>query len=76
MKLISPSSFQSILRKITLHIAEGYELIAGTRTKDIHQYYKLSHVSIVTNFHRINLIYIPLMSVDHSFTLYKIIIFA
>jgi len=36
MKLISPSSLQSILRNVTLHLPEGYELIAGTRTEDIH----------------------------------------
>ena len=53
---------------------EGYELIAGTRTEDIHQYYKLSKVSIVANFHCMNLtMHIPLKSVNHSFPLYKII---
>jgi len=66
---------QSILRNITLHLPEGYELIAGTRTEDINQYYKLSKVSIVANSHSIKLIlHIPLKSADHSFTLYKIII--
>ena len=53
MELISPSSLQSILRNITHHLPEGYELIAGTRTEDIYQYYKLSKVlriSIVLNF--------------------------
>jgi hypothetical protein len=58
MKLISPSSLQSILRNVTLHLSERYELIAGTRTEDIHQYYKLSKVSIVANFHLLNLLYI------------------
>jgi hypothetical protein len=38
MKLLSPSSLQSILRNITLHLPEGYELIAGTRTEEIYQY--------------------------------------
>jgi len=75
MKLISPSSLQSILRNITLHLPEEYELIAGTRTEDIHQYYKLSKVSIVANSNCIILIlHIPLKSADHHFTLYKIII--
>ena len=74
MKLISPSSLQSILRNITLHLPEGYELIAGTRTEDIHQYYKLLKVSIVANSRSLKLIlHIPLKSADHSFTLYKII---
>jgi len=72
IKLISLSSLQSILRNVTLHLSEGYELIAGTRTEDIHQYYK---VSIVANFHCIKLIiHIPLKYADHSFTLYKIFI--
>jgi len=74
MKLISPSSLQSILRNVTIYLPEGYKLIAGTRTEDIHQYYKLSKVSIVSNFHFIKLIHIPLKYVDYSFTLYKIII--
>ena len=64
-----------VLRNITLHSPEGYELIAGTRTEDFRQYYKLSRVSIVANSHSIKLIlHIPLKSIDHSFTLYKIII--
>jgi hypothetical protein len=73
MKLISPSSLQSILRNITPHLPEGYELIADTKTEDIHQYYKLSKVSIVANSHCIKfIIHIPLKSIDLSFTLYKI----
>jgi hypothetical protein len=56
MKLISPSSLQGILRNRTLHLPEGYELIAGTRTEDIHHYYRLSKVSIVANSHCIKLI--------------------
>jgi hypothetical protein len=72
MKLISPSSLQCILRNITLHLPEGYELIAGTRTEDIHQYYKLSKVSIVAIFHCIKLIiHISVKAKDLSFTLYK-----
>jgi len=64
MKLISPSSLQSILRNITLHLPEGFEMIAGTRTKDIHQYYKLSKVSIIANSHCIKLIlHIPFKSI-------------
>jgi len=75
MKLISPTSLQSILRNVTLHLPEGYKLIAGIRIEDFHQYYKLSKVSIVANFHCTKLIlHIPLKSVDYSFTLYKIII--
>jgi len=74
MKLISPSSLQSILRNITLHLPEGYELIASTRIEDIHQYYKLSKVSIVANSHSLKLVLrILLKSADYSFTLYKII---
>jgi hypothetical protein len=66
---------QSILRNIILHLPEGYELIAGTRTEDIHQYYKLLKVSIVANSHSLKLIlHIPLKSIDHNFTIYKIII--
>jgi len=75
IKLISPSSLQSILRNVKLLLPVGYKQIAGTRTEDIHQYYKLCKVSIVAKFHCIKLIiHISLKSVDHSFMLYKIII--
>jgi len=47
MKLISPCSLQSILRNITLHLREGYEMIAGTRTEDVLENYKLSKVNVV-----------------------------
>jgi len=35
MNLISPSLIQSILRNVTLHLPEGYERIADTKTEDI-----------------------------------------
>ena len=75
MKLFSPSSLRSILRNITLHLPEGNELIAGTRTENIHQYYKLSNKSIDANSTCIKIILLfPVKSDDHHFTLYKIII--
>jgi hypothetical protein len=75
MKLIRPSTLQNILRNITLHLPSEYELISGTRSEDIHQYYKLSKVSTVANSHCIKIIiHIPLKSADHLFTLYRMII--
>jgi hypothetical protein len=75
MKLISLSSIQIILRNTTLHLPEGYEAIAGTRTEDIKQYYKLYKGSIAANSHCIkHIIHISLKSIELSFTLYKIII--
>ena len=70
MKLISPSSLQSMLRNITLHLPEGYGLeptisinIINCRRCPLLQILSLRLV-----------LHIPLKSADHSFTLYKIII--
>jgi hypothetical protein len=52
--LISPSLLQSILRNITLYLPEGYELIARTRTEDIHQYCVLFKVFKVLNIAELN----------------------
>jgi hypothetical protein len=42
--LISPSTLQSILRNISLHLSENYELVAGTQWENIHLYYGLIKV--------------------------------
>jgi hypothetical protein len=74
VKLFSPSLFQSILRNITLHLPRGYEIIAGTMTVNIHQYYKLSKVAVLANSHYIKLIlYISLNAAHNHFTLYRIL---
>jgi hypothetical protein len=55
IKLISPTVLQNILRNVSLQLPDGYELIAGTRTEDLHMYYELVKVSLVANMHSVQL---------------------
>ena len=36
VKLINPTTLHNILRNVSLHLTEGYELILGTQMKNIH----------------------------------------
>ena len=56
IKLLKPTTLQNILRNVTLHLPEGYELMVGTRTENVHIYYELAKVSLVANAHGIKLI--------------------
>jgi hypothetical protein len=74
IKLISPLVLQNILRNVTLHLPQGYKLIAGTSIQDIHSYYDLATVSVVANAHCINIVLsIPLKSANRYFALFKIV---
>jgi len=65
----------NILRNITLHLPEGYELMVGTRTENVHIYYELAKVSLVANAHSIKLIVsVPLKTTNSYFDLYRIVI--
>ena len=45
IELVSPFVFQNILRNASLHLPEGYELVAGTNINNIHLYYEINSVS-------------------------------
>jgi hypothetical protein len=63
-----------ILRNLSLIIPETYELVAGVKLEDIHEYYDLISTSVVVNAHGICLVLeIPLKSVNQIFSLYRII---
>ena len=49
-------TLQNVLRNVTLNILDGYELIVGTETENIHLYYQIGRVSMVPNEHYIKLI--------------------
>ena len=75
LNFINPATLQNILRNVSLHLPEGYELIAGTRMDNIHLYYELITVTMVGNVHVLNLIMtIPLKTANQHFALYKIIV--
>jgi hypothetical protein len=66
----------SILRNVSLHLPEGYELIAGTRAENIHLYYNLITVTVLGNVHSVKIvIHVPLKTVDRHFSIYKLFVF-
>jgi hypothetical protein len=74
-KLVKPTTLQNILRRVTLHVPEGYELMVGTRTENLHIYYELAKVSLVANAQSIKLIVsVPLKTTNSYFDLYRIVI--
>jgi len=74
IKLIDPMTLQKILRNVTLSLPNGYELIVGTKTGNIHLYYQIAKVSMITNAHHIKLIVnVPLKTFNQDFALYRLI---
>jgi len=70
IKLVKLTTLQNILRNVTLHLPEGYELIVGTRTENVHIYYELATVSLVANARSIKLIVsVPLKTTNSYFDL-------
>jgi len=75
IKLVKPTPLQNILRNVTLHLPEGYGLILGTRTENVHIYYELAKVSLVANARSIKLIVsVPLKTTNPYFDLYRTVI--
>ena len=66
-------TLQNILRNVTLHLPEGYELMVGTRTENVYIYYELAKVSLVADARGIKLIVsVPLKTINSYFHLYRI----
>ena len=62
-----------ILRNVSLHLPEGYELVAGTRAENVHLYYELVKVAVIGDAHCIKLILnVPLKTASRYFVLHKI----
>jgi hypothetical protein len=73
--LEKPTTLQNTLRNVTLDLLEGYELMVGTITENVHIYYELAKVSLVANAHSIKLITsVPLKTTSSYFNLYRIVI--
>jgi hypothetical protein len=76
VNLINPTTLHDILRNVSLHLPEGYELISGTRAENIHLYYNLITVTVLGNIHSVKIvIHVPLKTVDRHFTIYKLFVF-
>ena len=76
VSLVTPITLHSILTNISLNLPDNYELVAGTKFQDIHLYYELVKVALVSNAHGIQLVInVPLKTAAQLFTLYKILVF-
>ena len=53
MNLINPTTLQIILRNVSTHLPEGYELLATPRSDNIYLYYELVSVALIGNLHGI-----------------------
>jgi hypothetical protein len=75
INFINPTVLLGLLKNVSLHLPEGYELIAGVRNENVHLYYELIKVSVIATSHGIKLIlHVPLKSNEQRFTLYKIVV--
>ena len=77
VNLTNPTTLHNILRNVSLHLPEGYELITGTRAENIHLHYNLITVTVLGNVHSVKIvIHVPLKTVDRHFTIYKLFVFS
>ena len=51
LSLVRPPTLLDILKNISLHLPEGYELITGTKLKDIHLYYTIQTAIVGDSYH-------------------------
>ena len=73
VNILNPTTLRNILRNVSLHLPEGYELVAGTRAENVHLYYELVKVAVISDAHCIKLILnVPLKTASRSFVLHKI----
>jgi hypothetical protein len=72
VSLINPVTLHSILTNISLNLPDNYELVAGTKFQDVHLYYELVRVALVSNAHGVQLVLsVPLKTAAQLFTLFK-----
>jgi len=73
--LINPTTLYNILKNVSFHLPEIYELIARTRIENIQFYYKFLKVAAIANTHYIKIILnVPLKTSGRHLVLYKILI--
>jgi len=74
ISFINPTTLYNILRDVTLQLPENFELVAGTRIKNINLYCKLVTEAVIGNTHRIKLFMnVLLKTADSYFEVFKII---
>jgi len=73
MPIAKPTTLHRILRNMSFHLPEKYELIVGTKLEDIHLYYEFIRVTIVGKLHCIKLVIVILLkTADQIFTFLNI----
>ena len=48
---INPTTLRDILRNMSSHLPEGFEMIVVTRTENVHLGYELVKITVVGNIH-------------------------
>jgi len=72
--LIGPSVLHDIIRNVTFHLPEGYELLAGTRKENIWLYYEAITVAMFGDSHGLRLVMtIPVKTTEQLFSLYELV---
>ena len=74
INLHNPITLHNILKNISLHLPENYELIAGKRIETIHFYFELIKVVVLGEAHHVKLVlHVPKRSAKHHYILNKIV---
>jgi hypothetical protein len=72
IKLLDPITLQNILKNVSLHLQDGYELIVGNKLDNVNLY-EMMKVAIFGDAHHAKLILeVPLSSANHRFSLYRV----
>jgi hypothetical protein len=73
VNLVNPNTLYNILRKVLLHLPEGYELVVGTKAGNVQLYYEFMKVAVIGDAHCMKLIpNVPLKTASRYFVLHKI----
>ena len=74
ISLFNSVTLHNILKNVSSHLPEGYELIAGNMIENVQLYYELIKVAIFGDAHHAKLILqVPLSSTNYRFVLYIVI---
>jgi hypothetical protein len=74
VSLLKPAMLHNIVRNVSFHLPEGYELLVGTRTENVYLYYELVNAALIGDANSVKLILnLPLKTANRYFTLYKVI---
>jgi hypothetical protein len=66
-------TLQGILRNMSLHLPENYELTVGPKSHSVYDYYKLIKVVLIGDSRSLKLVLnIPIRTAEQQFVLYKL----